>query len=257
MVPGFFGKRNGNPFRVRHSHARRKLKDGTKVRLGSLFRFIPILVALMIATSIIQQSLRIAHNDVSDLSNLLNGRGNLEHPQKENSPSLKKIFKAKTAHQRESLRKARLEFQQLQDKLKPCDLAGDCRQLTSGPIYVKNNIPQSRVLCGLIIPGNGVSILQGFPDTCSNTRSFLFSPGQPRLSGDSMPPIELFWDVARLQLGDDKQLKTVSFPCSVPCRVNKQGWGNAISTISVKDTPWEIISTMEGKNFRHCDLSAV
>jgi hypothetical protein len=250
MIPGIFGKNNDNPFKVRQFHARRKLTEGTKVRMNSLCRCIQMLAGVIVATFTMRQFLRILRHNGSvepTLSPVVSSQANVEHPEKAKMPLLKKIFKAKTSQQRESLRKARLEFQQLQDKLKPCRLDGDCRGTTNDRILVRNSIPQNRFFCGHLIQGNGIFIFEKFPVVCSYSRSHLFSPGPPSVSGDGMPPIELFWEVAQLQLDDDNELKTVKFPCSIPCRTNHQGFGNIMHIISVKDTSWDILSTMEGK----------
>eukprot|EP00980_Cylindrotheca_fusiformis_P008417 scaffold1778_cov101-Cylindrotheca_fusiformis.AAC.4 len=253
------GTKNDNPFQVRRYRARRRLNNNTEARITSSFRLCSLmkLLVLLIAALSVQQTLRFAggHGASTGPNQIATSPSvqlELEKPLRAKYPAFKKIFKAKTAVQRESTQRSRQEFQHVQDKLRPCHLEGDCLPLSpsSDPIFVRNVIPQNRFLCGQLIPGNGIFVFRRFPKACSrNTRSHVFSPGPPTLSGgNEMPPIDLFWNVNSLRLDKDDELETVSFPCSIPCRTNRKAVG-IVSTVSVKDTPWEILSTMEGEAY--------
>jgi hypothetical protein len=63
-----------------------------------------------------------------------------------------------------------------------------------------------------------------------------------------MRPIELYWDFNALGISTDNDLKTVEFPCNIPCRINRDDdFQSVMPLISVKDTNWEILSSMEGE----------
>eukprot|EP00980_Cylindrotheca_fusiformis_P012335 scaffold3020_cov118-Cylindrotheca_fusiformis.AAC.5 len=246
MLAAILGKKNDNPFQVRRYRARRKL-NSTEARIVSFRLSFPKLLVLFITTvSVLQFAGHGAMSGPNQISTP-NGEPELEKPVRPTLPAFKNIFKADTAEQRESVERSRQEFENVLDELKPCHLEGDCRTLSSSDsIFVRNVIPQNRFLCGQLIPGNGIFIFHGFPQACSNTRSHVLSQGAPNLSGNETPPIELFWNTNSLRL--DK-VETVSFPCSVPCRTKRKKVEGLVSTISVKDTPWKIISTMEGEAY--------
>ncbi|CAJ1968791.1 unnamed protein product [Cylindrotheca closterium] len=65
-----------------------------------------------------------------------------------------------------------------------------------------------------------------------------------------MSPVELYWDYSGAASDSSEESKTVPFECPIPCRTNGNGnlW-NVMPIISVKNTPWEIVATMEGEHY--------
>lgn len=191
------------------------------------------------------------------------------HTPFEMQPIRDEIFSAFSRKQRQQLKKMRKQFKELQEngKLVPCQLDGGCSQKSSNPtffawlrgltsherILIYNPLPFHRYICGKVIWGNGGTLELGgsAAENClSEGISYVHVASPPPTSGEGMAPIELFWNTISSGYDDavaPEDYETEKFECPIPCQ--KAGEYSLLSTISVKDTPWTIFSTMEGEQY--------
>ena len=194
----------------------------------------------------------------------------LEHPR----PNNEELFTAFTGKEKKILKNMRQSFlQQKENKeLVPCRLDGDCQWTTIGSnsllslllgssvekykVKLHNPLPFHRYFCGKVIWGNGGTLdLEGSEATrCVNgALPYVHSNYTPPLSGKDMKPVELFSNFDSTYDYDDDRFdhnsfETEEFPCPVPCR-KADGGGTIVNVISIKDTKWEFIATMEGEKY--------
>ena len=193
-------------------------------------------------------------------------------------PVSEEIFTAFTGEEKRKLKKMREEFLQEQEsgKLIACRLDnGDCQSsvgsisnavisLLRGPsasspkrIILRNPLAFHRYICEKAIWGNGGTLVLDGDEISKclgdDGRPYVFTPGPPPVSGSGMKPIELFWNFDSMIYYDDEYrdnsnvFQTLEFPCPIACRT--AGDYELLSVISVKDTRWEILSTMEGEKY--------
>lgn len=186
------------------------------------------------------------------------------------------IFTAFSRPETTKLKDMRLKFQYLEatNSLTPCRLDQDCHikentfwfpllrghaaaAAASSMVLLRNTLPFHRHFCGKTIWGSGgvVEVTSDEMSRCLASNSYVYSAAPPSLSGEGMPPIELFWNFEtpgqNHGYADDQMsattFETEDFKCSIPCR--KLGEFAILSIVSVKDTNWEILSTMEGERY--------
>jgi hypothetical protein len=184
-------------------------------------------------------------------------------------PISETIFTAQTRKERKAIKAMRESFHQRKNnqQLQSCRLDGDCATAAGGAasffrkkanhkILLYNPLHLSRYVCGKEILGNGGTLeLDEFPMDCQSSVPYIFTPRPPTISGKgeiAMKPIELYWNYIGPYMYEDAQdeqdgLETEAFPCSIPCR--KAGDYQLMSVISVKDTRWELFTTMEGEQY--------
>jgi hypothetical protein len=174
-----------------------------------------------------------------------------------------KIVTAQSKQEQKALRAMKNEFQHLKDnnQLTACRLDGGCAASSSfffrqsKPIILRNTLPENRYFCGKMIQGNGGTLdLKRIPESCQSPIPYLFSPKPPLLSGKGMNPIEIYWnmytggdDMIYQDTLEDQVLQTEPFECPIPCRT--AGYYEILSTVTIKDTKWEITMTMEGEQY--------
>lgn len=249
MIPKRARTKVDNPFRIhkgRH-HRRIKGKDAESGFHHALFVLGYSCALFVIVYGTINYT---SYDDIIDSFNpALDISARHEVMEDLKLPKLKKIFKAKTNEQREDIKRSRAEFKHLVGKLHQCRLDRDCDRMKGNRLLIRNVIPENRYWCGKIIQGNGgVFIFDHYPEACLRNASHLFSSRPPSISGKDMSPVELYWDYSGAASDSSEESKTVPFDCPIPCRTNGNGnlW-NVMPIISVKDTPWEIVATMEGR----------
>lgn len=180
-----------------------------------------------------------------------------------------------------------LEQKQEGQQLAPCRLDGDCQSSSSSAaagqsnnfvlsllrggsswvtsthkVKLYNPLPFHRYICGKVIWGGGGTLeLEG-----SKVISECLSDGWPYVHTQQPPPllissidkdivtdpIELFWNYDSMIYYNDDRFSTTSFEtekfaCPIPCRT--AGDYALINIISIKDTKWEILATMEGEKY--------
>jgi hypothetical protein len=178
------------------------------------------------------------------------------------APSDDGIFTAFTSQEKSKLLHMRQDFQRLKDNraLVPCRVDEACqpsgnsvgifswlrRSTSPAPkVLLYNALPFHRNVCGKVIwGGGGTLVLEDWEiHRClSNGIPYVNSPTPPTVSGRGMKPIDLFWNYDFLT-----SFETQEFPCPISCR--KAGDFSIISVIAIKDTNWEILSTMEGERY--------
>ncbi len=187
-------------------------------------------------------------------------------------PMPDKIFTAFTERQKKKIEDMRKGFlqQKNEGKLIPCRIDGDCQSPdlskkemlswlrgSSAPSKIKlyNSLPFHRYICEKVIWGNGGTLeldVADFQKCLSNGMPFVQTAAPPPISGKGMKPIELFWNYDSLFYYNDGRADSISFAteefqCPIPCRA--AGDYALLSIIAVKDTRWEILSTMEGEKY--------
>jgi hypothetical protein len=193
-------------------------------------------------------------------------------------PITEEIFTAFTTTEKKRLKKMRQLFleQKEEDQLVPCRLDGDCQSAVSGgqsnfvvaflrgsssaaasKVKLHNPVPFHRYFCNKVIWANGgtLELEESEISECLSGAKmpYVHIDHTPPLSGKNMDPIELFWNYdSMLYYNDDgvgkESFQTEEFPCPIPCRIAAGDWA-LLNIISIKDTKWEILSTMEGEKY--------
>lgn len=178
------------------------------------------------------------------------------------------IFTAFTSSEERKLKLMRKNFQQLKNSnaLVPCRIDEDCQSTQSSrdisawlrrsfldanaKLVLRNTLPFHRYICGQAIWGGGGTLeLEGseIVRCLAIGLPYVNSPGPPPVSGRGLKPVELFWNYGKAYRSRSQNFVTEEFPCPVPCR--KFGDFSILSVVSIKDTNWEILSTMEGERY--------
>ncbi|KAG7353054.1 glycosyltransferase family 10 fucosyltransferase [Nitzschia inconspicua] len=199
-------------------------------------------------------------------------------------PPRKDIFHHLNQKQREALDTMKQTFESLKNsnRLVPCRLDnGECTEKDQSSIsffranvlggkstvLLHNPLPEDRFWCGKRIMGDGGTLqIDNFPGDCStaDTLPYVYTSHPPIISNATassrkIPPVELFWNTDNFYPWDEDGMSAYerdpkssgnskeSIPCSVPCK--STGSFDILNTINVRNTKWEIILTMEGKQY--------
>lgn len=199
-------------------------------------------------------------------------------------PPRKDIFTHMNRKQREALDAMKQTYQSLQagNKLSSCRLDnGECSEkvsstaisffrgssLSKSSVLLHNPLPEDRFWCGKRILGNGGTLqIDNFPGDCTDdslpyvyTNHPVTFPSTNTTAGANGPPVELFWNTDSYFFRDDDPMASFGFNRnsaghraeSIACSVLCESTGNydILNTINVRNTKWEIILTMEGKQY--------
>lgn len=155
--------------------------------------------------------------------------------------------------------------------------SGNNNNQNSGSLLLHNSLPEDRYWCGKRIMGNGGTLqLDTIPKECAeNAIPYVYTShpplmvplstasasAPPRMESPLPPPVELFWNTDDYFYGEDDVIVGFgsdpgstgtkkngdSVNCSVPCL--SSGNFDILNTINVRNTKWEIVLTMEGKQY--------